>query len=99
MGKASKKKGYRGEAEFAKLTNGKRVPLSGSVNEFKNDVILPNGWSVEVKRHKNGLKTLYDWIEKKESVQKPDLVAFRADFKPWIICMTLEKFQQLLNKK
>lgn len=93
MGLASKQKGYRGEAEFAKLTNGTRVPLSGSMAGYKNDVILPNGWTVEVKRKKAGFKTIYDWMEKND----PDLIAYRADNKPWIIMMDLEKFLQLMK--
>jgi hypothetical protein len=95
MGKKSKLKGYRGEAEFAKLTNGKRVPLSGMLEGYKHDVILPNGWSVEVKRHKEGMKTLYNWIEGSQ----PDVVAFRADQKPWIVTMTLDKFLELMMKE
>lgn len=95
MGKASKQKGYRGEYEFAKLTNGRRVPLSGMIKGHKHDVILPNGWQVEVKRKKSGFKTMYHWIEK----NKPDVVAYRSDEKPWIVTMTLEKFLELLGKE
>ncbi|MFX3625656.1 MAG: hypothetical protein ACE3JP_16865 [Ectobacillus sp.] len=94
MGLGSKRKGYRGEAEFAKLTEGIRVPLSGSAKEFKHDVILPNGWSVEVKRQKTGFKTIYDWLEK----NNPDLIACRADQKPWIVIMKLDKFLELIRK-
>ncbi|MGG5252480.1 hypothetical protein ACQYAD_02970 [Neobacillus sp. SM06] len=94
MGAGSKKKGYRGEAELAKLTGGKRVPLSGMVNGFDHDVILPNGWAVEVKRQKSGFKTIYKWIEK----DHPDIVAYRADHKPWMVTMKLEKFLELLGK-
>ncbi|MCA0986514.1 hypothetical protein [Guptibacillus algicola] len=95
-GSKSKKKGYRGEAEFAKLTQGFRVPLSGSTPHYKHDVMLPNGWAVEVKRKKTGFTTLYNWLEQQNS---PDIVAFRADYRPWVVAMTLDRFLTLLNKE
>lgn len=96
MGKASKRKGYSGESEFAKLTGGKRQVLSGALGgEFSNDVILPNGWKAEVKRRKSGFKTLYDWIE--DTRENPDCVAIRVDRKQWIVSMTLDKFQELMK--
>lgn len=98
MGKRSKRKGYVGEAEFAKLTGGKRQILSGALGgEHSGDVVLPNGWKVEVKRRKNGLKTLYKWFE--EGDIKPDCVAFRADRKDWIVSMKLERFLELMEGK
>ncbi|ADE87531.1 group-specific protein [Deep-sea thermophilic phage D6E] len=94
-GRKSKRKGYEGERELVSLIPGaKRVPLSGSMGgEYGNDVILPNGWRVEVKRRKNGMKQLYDWLEQ----SNPDLRAFRADRKEWIICMTLDKLKELMG--
>lgn len=96
-GRKSKAKGYRGEKEFADLTGGKRVPLSGALNdeEFSNDVRLPNGWKAEVKRRKEMEKTLYSWIL--DEREKPDVVAFRGDHKPWVVCMTLDKFIALIR--
>jgi hypothetical protein len=98
-GRKSKNKGYRGEKEFADLTGGRRVPLSGAAahagEEFGNDVILPNGMKVEVKRRAEMEKTLYGWLL--DEREKPDLVAFRADHKPWIISMTLDQFARLMN--
>ncbi|PUF85775.1 MULTISPECIES: hypothetical protein [unclassified Geobacillus] len=94
-GRKSKRKGYNGERELVSLIPGaKRVPLSGSMGgEYGNDVILPNGWRVEVKRRKSGMKQLYDWLEQ----SNPDMVAFRADRKEWIICMTLDKLKELMG--
>lgn len=94
-GRKSKRKGYAGERELVSLIPGaKRVPLSGSIGgEHSNDVILPNGWRVEVKRRKSGMKQLYDWLEQ----SNPDMVAFRADRKEWIICMTLDKLKELMG--
>lgn len=91
----SKRKGYNGEAEFAELTGGKRVPLSGSVEGYEGDVILPNKWKAEVKRRKEMQKILYSWLLNER--EKPDVVAFRADRKPWIVAMTLDKFLYLLD--
>lgn len=97
-GRSSKRKGSGGEREFAELTGGKRVPLSGAIGgEYSNDVKLPNGWQVEVKRRAEMEKTLYSWIL--DEREKPDCVAFRADRMPWIVAMTLEKFLLLMNGK
>jgi len=94
-GKMSKRKGYSGEKEFADLTGGKRVPASGAAAGFENDVWLPNGMKVEVKRRKEMEKTLYSWVF--DEREKPDLVAFRADKMPWIVSMKLEKFLELVR--
>lgn len=94
----SKRKGNRGELEFSKLVGGKKVPLSGAMRneeDFTNDVILPNGWETEVKRFKDGEKTLYGWIL--DPIERPDVVAFRADKKPWVVCMHLGNFNRLLG--
>ncbi|WJQ12778.1 hypothetical protein QT238_11360 [Geobacillus stearothermophilus] len=94
-GRKSKRKGYAGERELVSLIPGaKRVPLSGSIGgEHSNDVILPNGWRVEVKRRKSGMKQLYDWLEQ----SNPDMVAFRADRKKWIAIMTMDKLMELMG--
>lgn len=98
MGKTSQRKGAGGEREFAKLTGGVRIPLSGSMaengEEFANDVKLPNGMKAEVKRFKAGEKTLYGWVM--DEREKPDVVAFRADRMPWIVAMQLDKFMVLM---
>lgn len=94
MGKAQRDKGQRGEREFAKLIGGHRVPLSGAQEGYSNDVIgLGLAW--EVKRRKSGFKTLYEWIE--DEREKPDAVALRTDNKQWIVCMTLDKFKELVK--
>lgn len=87
-------KGARGEREFTKLTNGIRVPLSGAVEGYSNDVVA-YGMQFEVKRRKSGFKQLYEWIE--DEREKPDAVALRTDNKQWIVCMTLEKFKELVK--
>lgn len=96
MGKASRDKGSRREREFCELTGGKRVPLSGAAGgQFSNDVILPNGKSVEVKARKDGFKELYNWIL--DEREKPDMLALKADRKPWLVVMTLEEYLKISN--
>ena len=96
MGKSQRDKGARAEREFAKLTNGKRVPLSGAMEGYGNDVIA-YGLEFEVKRKKNGFKQLYDWIE--DTRENPDAVALRTDGKQWVVCMTLTKFDELMKER
>jgi hypothetical protein len=96
MGKASKEKGVRREREFCELTGGKRVPLSGSLGgELSNDVILPNGKKVEVKARKDGFKELYKWML--DEREKPDMLALKADRKPWLVVMTLDEYMKTMN--
>lgn len=93
MGKASRDKGVRREREFCELTGGKRVPLSGAVGgEFANDVIL-NDKRVEVKARKDGFKELYKWLLDERA--KPDLLALKADRKPWLVVITLDEYMRL----
>ena len=98
-GRTSRDKGMRGEREFAELCGGRRVPLSGAQRGFENDVLIPTPAGelrAEVKRRKDGFATLYGWLE--DEREKPDLVAFRADRKPWLVCMSLETFLKLIGK-
>ena len=99
MGKASRDKGMRGEREFAELVSGRRIPLSGAQNGFENDVLVPSPIGelrAEVKRRKSGFSTLYGWME--DEREKPDVVAFRADRKPWLVAMPLETFLKLIGR-
>lgn len=95
MGKSQRDKGQRREREFAKLIGGHRVPLSGAQEGYSNDVIgLGLEW--EVKSRKTGFKTLYDWVL--DEREKPDAIALKVDNKPWLVCMTLEQFKELMEK-
>lgn len=93
MGKRQRDKGARGERELAELLGGRRIPLSGAMRGYANDVELPNGMKVEVKRRANGFKQLYDWVY--DEREKPDMVAIRTDRKPWIIAMPIETYIKL----
>lgn len=94
MGKASRDKGQRREREFAELIGGHRVPLSGAQKHYENDVI-GMGLAWEVKARKNGFKTIYDYVL--DEREKPDAVALKADRKPWLVVMTLDKFKELME--
>jgi hypothetical protein len=87
----------RGEREFAELVGGKRIPLSGAQAGFENDVLIetPKGTlRAEVKRRKGGFTMLYGWLE--DERERPDIVAFRADRKPWLVAMPLDVFLKLI---
>jgi hypothetical protein len=99
MGRKSRDKGLRGEREFAELVGGRRVPLSGAQRGFENDVLIetPTGLlKAEVKRRKGGFGTLYTWLE--DERERPDIVAFRADRKDWLVCMSVEVFKKLIGR-
>ena len=95
-GKHSRDKGNRGEREFAELIGGKRVPLSGAVEGYDNDVI-GMGLRWEVKRRKSGFKTLTTWLRGNENEAPPDALALRDDRGPWIVAMTLERFKEMVK--
>ncbi|MED4083884.1 hypothetical protein P4637_03280 [Halalkalibacterium halodurans] len=94
MGKSQRDKGQRREREFAKLIGGHRVPLSGAQEGYTNDVI-GMGLAWEVKARKSGFKTIYDWIM--DEREKPDALALKADNKPWLVVMTLDRFKELVG--
>jgi len=39
---------------------------------------------------------LYGWLE--DDRERPDIVAFRADRKPWIVAMPVETFLKLIGR-
>ncbi|GGN66383.1 hypothetical protein [Oceanobacillus indicireducens] len=94
MGKASRDKGQRREREFAELIGGRRIPLSGAQEGYPNDV-EGMGLQWEVKAKKNGFKMIYDYVL--DEREKPDAVALKADRKPWLVVMTLDKFKELME--
>ncbi len=95
MGKKERDKGMRGEREFKKIVNGERVPLSGAAGgRYTGDVMMPVGkadWKVEVKKREDGFKMQYRWLDDN------DALAMKADHRPWLICMELETFMDLIS--
>lgn len=91
-GKASRRKGQRVERDFAKLTGGQRVPLSGALRgSLSNDVALPDGLKVEVKARADGWRELYRWVL--DEVERPDAVVLKADNRPWLVVQTYGAWQ------
>ncbi|MGD7007603.1 hypothetical protein [Metabacillus sp. 84] len=83
------------KAELAKLIGGERKPLSGALGgKYSNDV-EGLGMEFEVKARKEGFKTLYNWLL--DEREKPDALALKADRKPWLVVMTLDKFKELMK--
>ncbi|MEN2984326.1 MAG: hypothetical protein ABDH25_04800 [Dictyoglomaceae bacterium] len=100
MGRKSKDKGYRLEHNLEKILkdNGviaKRIPLSGA-SFIKGDLlIIINGKEFlgEVKGRSQGFKEIYKFIDGK------DFLFLKADYKDYLIVMSLDKFLNLLRDK
>ena len=92
-GKRSRRKGSDAEREFAKLIGGERVPLSGAAGgRYAGDVIgLGMRW--ECKRRRDGFKQIYDWLD------GADALAVRADRKPWLVVMPLDRLLELIRDR
>ncbi|HEW92324.1 MAG TPA: hypothetical protein ENF81_07260 [Thermotogaceae bacterium] len=95
MGKYERRKGYRGEYNLVKKLkkmglDARRVPLSGSAEGFKGDVIV-EGMTGEVKVRRHSFKKLYEWLENR------DLLFVKMDRKPYLVVMNLETFSKLLK--
>lgn len=96
MGKKSRDKGAQGEREVVNLLKAagheaqRTAPLqaAGGVQDGA-DVLLNNKDKIEVKRRKNGFKSLYSWLE------ESDYLFLRADRKGYIVSMSIEEFLKL----
>ena len=94
-GKGAKRKGSAGEREVVKELKmkdikAKKVPLSGAVSEFEDDVLVGEEEKrAEVKRRRDGWKEIYSWLD------GPDLLFMRADRKRWLVVMDLETFSKI----
>lgn len=93
-GKANRRKGQRVERDFAKLTGGQRIPLSGALRgTLSNDVALPpelGGLKVEVKYRSAGLATIYKWVL--DAVEKPDAVVVKAPNQPFLVIQRYDQW-------
>jgi len=97
-GKASRDKGNRTERNLVNWLNengipAERVPLSGACRgSFGGDILLKDtGHKIEVKCRANGFKTLYDWLDGN------DFLIVKADRKPSLVVMDMEKFKEFYN--
>lgn len=62
------------------------MPLSGSVRGFEGDV-KGLGLVFECKRRRSDFRRIYEWLEG-EGI---DALAIRADRKPWLVVMEVDK--------
>lgn len=99
MGKTSRDKGKRGEREVVNLLKKaghsaqRTAPLQAhSGDDSGADVLLDDKYKIEVKRRKNGFKSLYDYIK------NVDFAFMRADRKKHIVAMSVETFLELYSK-
>lgn len=95
MGKKSRDKGARAELEFAKRIGGQRIPLSGAMDNYPNDV-KGLGIEWEVKRRKTGYKQIYDVLN--DIRECPQAMAFRIDGEDWIAALKIGQLLHLLER-
>jgi len=94
MSSLSKQKGSTAEREFARLVDGERVPLSGSLKELPGDVRgLGLLWEVKQRRNGAGWKKLNQWLKGR------DALALHQPYKGWLVVMPLETFLNLLPEE
>lgn len=65
------------------------------INQEEEGDVMGIGLKWEVKRRKDGFKTLYKWLENER--EKPDALAIRADRKPWLVVIPLERFLKIIK--
>ena len=54
--------------------------------------------SIEVKRRRSGLKTVYSWMDQATNHSKgPPVVFYRPDRQPWLVVVNLEHYLELLR--
>lgn len=91
MGKSQRDKGNRSEREFAKLTGGERVPLSGAAGGSYTGDVIALGMTWECKVRADGFKQLYTWLEGR------DALAVKADRKGWLAVIPMDTLLELLK--
>lgn len=91
MTSPQKRKGGRGELEFAKRIGGTKTPLSGALGGDLRGDVVGLGLIWECKMRADGFKQLYKWLDNR------DALALKADRKEWLVVMPLETY--LRDKK
>lgn len=98
MGKMQRDKGARNERLLVEACRqagleAERIPLSGAMKgSFAGDVTVA-GYLCEVKVRGDGFKQLYGWL----AHDAADILAVRADHKPWLVVMPFEHFAKLVK--
>ena len=105
-GKKSRDKGARGERMFCQEVkdrglNSYRIPLSGAMRNFDNDVIIETDFSPlegEVKLRANGFSQLYKFLQPTKTAGKPpDFLAVKQDRQDFLVVITLDNYVKLLK--
>ena len=97
MGKMQRTKGINAERELVHLledlgVQAHRVPLSGAMANYKDDIILADESSIEVKRRKKMPAIL------NEMLVSADYGAIREDRGEWLIIMSLKEFAYVFKR-
>ena len=86
MGKGAKAKGSSYEREFVRICiesglSARRVPLSGAMAGYPDDVVVEDIFRVECKYRKKGFKRIYEWSEGWKVMVLPEsgLTLYRID--------------------
>lgn len=102
----SKQKGSRSEREVAKIlrehgfTDARRTAQYCGNTGDAADVIGIDGYHLEIKHQER--TQIWSWIEQAQHDAKDGevpTVIFRQNRKPWMVCISLEDFLNLLNKQ
>lgn len=96
----SKDKGRRAEHAVVTALNqagidAKRQPLSGSLVDYKGDVVLADGSRIEVKHRENIAEYLWQWLAQGDASY---LVIKKNNHKP-LVLMEIDKFIDLFKGK
>lgn len=105
MGASSKRKGNRGEAEWAALLNAElgttclRVPFSGAAPQFgRGDVSGLSGWCQEVKRVEAlNVHAAFAQAQASCGLGERPLLAFRRNREGWRVMLDAADFFDLLR--
>lgn len=94
MGKSQRRKGYRGENQLVNYfkqynLNAVRIPLSGSTEFQKGDVVVED-FICEVKLRKDGFREIYKWLE------NADVLFLKADRKEYLAVVRVDLLKDLL---
>lgn len=97
MGKSERTKGINAERELVHLledlgVKSHRVPLSGAMANYKDDIVLGDESTIEVKRRKKIPAIL------NEMLVSADYGAIREDRGEWLVVMRVKEFAHLFKR-
>ena len=92
-GVSGRRKGRRGENEFARMVDGHRISSAG---ESGPDVEDWQGNRWEVKRVKSRYKILYDNLTQSPNIER---LAVRDDREEWLVVMPLSLYLKMAGKE